>query len=88
MASYLWKKLSDKEKQQIKQEAKKLILEFGDTIENLPDIPESVVEREKDVRGEGEEESCGSEEFRNLMFENAPRKKGDFIQGEKGGWVK
>jgi len=87
MANYLWKKISEQEKNQIKQDAKKLILEFGDVLEKLPDIPEAIVERDKDVREEGDGKKCDSE-FRNLMFENAPHKKGDFVVAEKGGWVK
>jgi len=86
MASYLWRKLSEKEKNEIKQEAEKLILEFGDAIEKLPDIPEGVVEREKDRREEDSEKGeC--EIDRDIMFKNAPEVKDDCILGERGKWI-
>ena len=86
MSDYLWKKLSENERAKIKEDAKKLILEFGDSLEKLPKMNEVVVEREKFEREEGKK--CESDsEFRKLMFENAPNKKGDFIVAEKGAWV-
>ncbi len=106
MADFLWKELSEEEREQIRADAKKLILEFGDRIEQLPDREESFVEREGDRREEISERFCSSSEsrpstrnssqnspckvdkkFREIMFENAPKKKGDFILGERGRWV-
>ena len=46
MASELtWRRLSDKEKKEVEQKAKKIMLDFGDTLESLPDIPEAIVDR-------------------------------------------
>ena len=87
MSSYLWKKLSEEERKKLENEARELILAFGDEIEKLPNMPESVVEREKDTREEREGAVCDSD-FRNLMFKNAPNKKDDCIVAEKGGWVR
>ena len=87
MTNYLWKKLSESERNHLEGEAKELILAFGDELEKLPAMKESFVEREKDLREEkGEGETC-DDSFRELMFENAPKKKGGFIVAEKGGWV-
>jgi len=90
MASELtWRRLSDKEKKEVEQKAKKIMLDFGDTLESLPDIPEAIVDRAEFERKEGVEEysSGKGENFRDLMLENAPKKNKDFIIAEKGGWV-
>lgn len=97
MANYVWKKLSEQEREEIKKQAKKLVLEFGETIGKLPDIPESVVERDKYVREEASESipssfpttaTCEDSDFRDLMFKNAPKVKDDCIVAERGSWVK
>lgn len=110
MTNYLWHKVSEEEKEQIEDDARELILKFGDALEKVGDIPDAVVEREKDVREEislsnfhpkslreshplGKSRKMSSrnlrdEEFRDLMFENAPDVKDGCIVGEKGGWVK
>ena len=36
MSSYLWKKISDTERKKLENEAKELILAFGDSLEKLP----------------------------------------------------
>tara|TARA_Y100000034_G_C6643671_1_gene281465 strand:+ start:347 stop:610 length:264 start_codon:yes stop_codon:yes gene_type:complete len=86
MANYLWKKLSDADRKKIERESKDLILEFGDALEKLPAREEVSVERERDSRDEGSGIECDSE-FRDLMFENAPKVKDDCILGEKGSWT-
>ncbi|MEA3329962.1 MAG: hypothetical protein U9Q06_04435 [Nanoarchaeota archaeon] len=86
MTSYLWKNLSEKEKVQIKEDAKKLILEFGGRIDSLEEREETFVERDVEVREEGGKCEI-NEEFRKIMLENAPKKNQDFIIGERGAWV-
>ncbi|MEK6873457.1 MAG: hypothetical protein AABW91_01320 [Nanoarchaeota archaeon] len=85
----LWRRLSDKERKEVEQKAKKIMLEFGKTLEKLPEIPEAIVDREKFEREEGlvDNEKC-SADFRDLMFENAPNKNDDCIIAEKGEWTK
>jgi len=89
MASEMtWRRLSDKERKEVELKAKNVMLEFGKTLEKLPDIPEVIVYREKFEREEGINEITGSgEKFRDLMFENAPKKNNDFIIAEKGKWT-
>ncbi|MEM3113269.1 MAG: hypothetical protein QXI33_02485 [Candidatus Pacearchaeota archaeon] len=86
-SSVLWKRLSDKERKEIEEKSKKLILEFGDTLEKLPDIPETFIEMEKFEREEGSEDVSCDSDFKDLFFENAPRKNKDFIIAEKGKWT-
>ena len=87
MASELiWKKLSEEEKKKIEENSKKLILEFGDTLDKLPEMKESFVEREQFEREEGEG-SVSDSTFRDLMFKNAPNVKDNCIIAEKGKWI-
>ena len=73
-------------KEEIKKQAKEIIDNFVKALENI-EIEESRVEREKDRREEAEGRET-DEDFREIMFENAPKKKDDFIIGEKGKWIK
>lgn len=85
MSSYLWHRVSESEKVKIEQDAKDLILEFGDALERLPKLPESAVERKSDRRIEGNGKNS-DQEFRELMLQNAPETKDGFIVAEKGKW--
>jgi len=86
MSNYLWKKLSDSERKKLENEAKELILAFGDALENLPKIIEGLVERDFETREEGNGKKC-DENFRKLMFENSSKNYEDCIVAEKGSWV-
>ena len=83
---YLWHKISDSERKKLENEAKDLILKFGDELEKLPKIDESLVERDSDVREEGNIGKC-DDDFRKLMLDNAPKVEDDCIVAEKGDWV-
>ena len=87
MSSYLWRKLSEKEKENIKEQARDLILDFGDTIEQLPDIEEKVVERDSGVREEfnGEDDTNLDKQ---MVLDNSPKNDGVCIVAETGGWLK
>ena len=86
MADYLWHEISEVERKKIQEQAKEIILKFGDMIEKLPSIPETVVERAEFERQEGEGSSCDND-FRDLMFANAPKKDNNCIIAEKGTWI-
>jgi len=59
--------------------------DFSKKLSKLGKIQDSLVERAQGEREEGKGESEKID--RKIMFENAPRKKNDFIEVEKGGWV-
>ena len=82
-----WRRLSDKERKEVELKAKNVMLEFGKTLEKLPDIPEAIVDRDKSERDENFGEITCDDMFRDLMFENAPKKNNDFIIAEKGKWT-
>jgi len=86
--SFLWRKVSEKEKEQIEKDAKKIIDSFTKQLERIEKkkIPEWSIDREKSEREEGEKANVCDSDFRDLMFDNAPKKNKDFIIAEKGGW--
>lgn len=84
--SLTWREVSDSEKEKIRSDAKKLLDEFSKKLGNI-EIDESYLEKGDGVRREGV--GWGSdEEFRKIMFSNAPLVEEDLILAEKGGWKK
>jgi len=86
MADFLWHEISEKEKQEIKEQARKILDGFSKKLSRIDvsKISEPNIERKECERKEGE---CKKEFIdRKIMFENAPEKKSDFIVGERKGW--
>ena len=86
---FLWHRVSEKEKEEIKKQAKGIVDNFSKKLSKVGETQESVVEREKCEREEGGE--CNDID-RGIMFRNAPdtqtgtSKNKDFIIAEKGKW--
>ena len=76
--------MDEKGIEQIKAETKKLLDEFSKALEKVKS-EESNVERDEDRRKEGEGKAYG-DDFRKIMFENAPVKNEEFILAEKKKW--
>ncbi len=86
MTDFLWHKVSEKEKQEIKEQAKSMMDSFSKKLSKIDKkIPEMLIERDEGEREEGKGKKC-DEEFGKIMFENAPSKNKDFIIGEKKSW--
>ena len=87
MSDFLWHKVSEKEKESIRKDAKRVMDSFSKKLSKIDEkkIPDAVIERDEDLRNEGEGK-CGSGEFREVMFKNAPNKNKDFIIAEKKKW--
>lgn len=83
---FLYHKVSDKEKEDIRQEAKSIMDRFSKKLSRIPKekLKEAFVERPESEREEGSGDKL--EIDRGIMFENAPNKNDDFIIGEKKGW--
>jgi Asp-tRNA(Asn)/Glu-tRNA(Gln) amidotransferase C subunit len=83
---FLFRKLSDKDKEEIKKQVDSILDIFSDKLSSLKgNVGESFIERDDFERNENEKEKpC--EIDREIMFENAPDKNKDFILGEKGKW--
>lgn len=85
MSDFLWHKVSEKEKEEIKKQAKGIMDSFSKRLSKLKvKVDEPVIERPECER---DEKSGKCEEIdRKLMFENAPKKNKDFIIAEKKKW--
>ena len=75
----------DKDKLEIKKEAKEILQRFSKKLQNV----KFVEKKEKEEFGGMREEGNGLEpdpDFRVRMFKNAPHIEGDFIIAEKKKW--
>ncbi len=81
---FLWHKVSEQEKEDIKKQAKGIMDSFSRKLSKIKDIPELVIERAECERDEGNGK-C-QEIDREVMFANAPNKNKDFILAEKKKW--
>ena len=82
---FLWHKVSEKEKGEIRKQAKTIMDKFSKKLEKIS-LPTGEVHDGKEdfERSEGTGERV---EFdKRIMFENAPEKNKDFIISEKKEW--
>ena len=82
---FLWHKVLEKEKVEIKKQAKSILNSFSKKLSGIDkNLKESFIERDKGEREEGEVKDDSFS--RDIMFENAPNKNKDFIIAEKKEW--
>jgi len=80
----LWHKVSEKEKEEIRKQAKRIM---GDFSKKLDEVKSEIKDSGKDEMNFGREEGGKTAEIdRKVMFENATKKNKDFIIAEKGEW--
>ena len=83
---FLFHKVSEEEKEEIKKEAKDIMDKFSNKLSKVDEkLSEPFIEREEFEREEGEGKESNFD-FRERMFENATRKNKDFILTEKKKW--
>lgn len=84
--NFLWHEVSEKEKEEIKQQAKGIMNSFSEKLSNIDSkkFKDSFVEREEFERSENSKET--NKINRKIMFENAPEKDDDFIIAERKRW--
>ena len=84
---FLWHRVSEKEKEEIKKQAQEIMGSFEDELKKVQSEKiELGVKRKRQFRDE-DKTSCDPE-FRNRFFNNTEKKEGDFIKAEKGSWKK
>ena len=86
--SFLWHKVSEQEKEEIKKNAKSIMDNFAQALSSVEKKAKGIafVERDESMREETKTEECDSD-FRKIMFKNAPETEGDCIKAEKGKWT-
>ena len=82
--NFLFHKVSEKEKKEIKKQAKSLLNEFSKKLEKIK-TKESHFKNQEGMRDEGNGWKT-DQTFRDLMLLNSPFVEDDFIVAEKGGW--
>ncbi len=83
--NFLWHKVSEKEKEAIKKQAKDIMDSFSKKLSAIDrKMPEPLIEREECERDEGKEKSLDID--KKIMFENAPKKNKNFIIAERKKW--
>ncbi len=80
----LWHQVSEKEKEEIKKQAKSLLNTFSKKLEKIKTKEEHFAQ-DSGMRDEGSGWET-DDDFRNTMLANAPFVDGDAIVAEKGGW--
>lgn len=100
MADFLWKRVSEKEKEDIRKQAKEIMDDFSKKLSKVDKkVDESLIERNEGEREEaplgvpqsaefgGKAESkCENDFSREIMFKNASKKNKDFIIAERKKW--
>lgn len=82
---FLWHKVSEKEKTEIKKQAKSIMDSFSKKLSKVDKkMSEPLIELPEGDRQEGRDK-C-TEIDRKTMFDNAPDKNSDFIIAERKKW--
>jgi len=82
--NFTWHKVSEKEKKEIKKQAKRLLDDFASKLGKIK-LKEKHFENNSGIREEGDGWDT-DKKFRDIMFSNASFVEDDFIVAEKGGW--
>ncbi len=87
MSDFLFHKVTEKEKQEIKKQAKEIIEDFSKKLSKInKKVSESPIKKEfVKERQEKSSKECDND-FREIMFENTPNKNENFIIAEKKQW--
>ena len=85
----LWHEVTEKEKEEIRKDSKKLLNEFASKLSKIR-TSTSIKKQEENASGTRDEGDGWSTDpdFRDLTFLNAPFVEDDSIVAEKGGWKK
>ena len=82
----LWHEVTEKEKEEIRKDSKKLLNEFASKLSSIK-ASEGHFENETGMRDEGEGWTTDPE-FRSTTLSNAPLVKDEMIIAETGAWKK
>ena len=77
--------IDERKREEIRKEAKRILDKFSKTLEKVSFKERDLKKKVGGFREEGEGLKS-SEDFRKRMFENAPKKDGNYIIAEKKKW--
>lgn len=80
--------LTEKDREEVKKEAKEILDKFAKALEKVEKESKEIKEEASDESGMREEGEGWqpNPDFKEIMFDNAPKKSKDFILAEKGEW--
>jgi len=84
--AYVWHQVTEAEKQEIRDNAKKLLNEFSSKLNKIKSV-ETKSDKKENLRVESSGK-LNEEEFREIMFDNAPLVENGLIIAETGHWKK
>ena len=84
---FLWRKISEQEKEEIKKQAKKIMDDFASALEKakFDQRDYKTAEAEEQTRDEDKTKKA-NKDFKKIFFRNAPKKSLEYIEAEKGEW--
>jgi len=85
MENFIWKKLSEEEKQEIKKQAEKILEKFSKALKKVKTEEYKHFENKSGFREETKTSET-NKEFQDIFFQNAPKKNKNYIIGEKKSW--
>jgi len=83
---FLFHSLSDKERKEIRRDAKRILDSFSEKISKVKVSKGEPIIKREDFERDEREGKIGDDNFRKIMFDNAPNKNKDFIIAEKKSW--
>jgi len=84
--SFVWKKVDEKLKKEIEQEAKRILNDFSNSLKKIGEGKLKLgVRRKQQVREEGNGKV--NEDFRKKFLKLVPNEKEGYVVAEKGSWL-
>jgi Asp-tRNA(Asn)/Glu-tRNA(Gln) amidotransferase C subunit len=83
---FLFHKVSEKEKEEIRKQAKKIMDDFSKQLSKIDQNKEEPIIERKEFERNEKEVKVDESFSREIMFKNAQNKNKDFIVAEKGEW--
>ena len=84
--AYVWHAVTEEEKEEIRTNAKKLLDEFSSKLDKIKAV-EAKSDKKENLRIEGKG-SESNDNFKEIMFDNAPLVEDGLIIAETGHWKK
>jgi Asp-tRNA(Asn)/Glu-tRNA(Gln) amidotransferase C subunit len=86
MTDFLWHRVSEEEKEDIRKQASKILDDFSEKLSGIDKkVEDSLIERVESERVESQGK-CDDNFSREIIFSNASEKNNDFIIAEKKKW--
>ena len=83
---FLWRKVSEKEQESIKKEAKEILEKFSKSLEKVESKVKETKGVQREIQSREESKVQQDKEFKKLFLKNVPKSEDDYVIAEKGAW--